>query len=585
MKHIFLSVMLAITSVGAFALTPTEAEKKRCFMENTADSTITFLYPMGTGYFSTNTNQTALYVYGSMNGWGKDERYKMAYDAASNCYFVTLKWEVMNIPGNSGHPEFKFNSGGNWIDNTSWMDKNYRFAGDNLVVVFSYEDMEELQANSEFAKKVRPLSDFDLTDSVDQHKISNFRRVPATTCLYRSYHPYHAYRAKYDTEHARLTWIDSLATRAGIQNDICLSENESGKMNSYTCGGKTYKEAIPAYYQQIINNNGVLYVGTQNGSTPSYNEVYFNSVGTKFGQWVAEVVDFIISPAHPGPFQIHCALGTDRTGVFSATLAALCGATWQQVAEDYQYTNNMQIQEFRDKGILAYSMRRICEVYDMNSVTNLEKAVSEYFITNGYLTQKHIDCLKQKLNGVQPTDIPDPYVVPTDTPDGQYKTIVVKCYSPNGPSTIWWWNGGDKITKTSATYIDGTDTKYTWETRPAMPSVQSAWDAAGETPSEDVSDWYYWVFKDVDAGLGIDYILTIAGGNKSSNLNATEDECRDQNYKVVNTCPALPNGITSMVSPEQTMDDRVPYRKIIRDGHLYIETPQGLFTLSGTSVE
>ena len=73
-------------------------------------------------------------------------------------------------------------------------------------------------------------------------------------------------------------------------------------MNSYTCGGKTYKEAIPAYYQQIINNNGVLYVGTQNGSTPSYNEVYFNSVGTKFGQWVAEVVDFIISPAHPGPF-------------------------------------------------------------------------------------------------------------------------------------------------------------------------------------------------------------------------------------------------------------------------------------------
>ena len=56
MKHIFLSVMLAITSVGAFALTPTEAEKKRCFMENTADSTITFLYPMGTGYFSTNTN-------------------------------------------------------------------------------------------------------------------------------------------------------------------------------------------------------------------------------------------------------------------------------------------------------------------------------------------------------------------------------------------------------------------------------------------------------------------------------------------------------------------------------------------------
>ena len=71
MKHIFLTVMLAITSVCAFALNPTEADKKRCYMENSSDSTITFLYPMGSGYFSTNTNQSALYVYGSMTAGAK----------------------------------------------------------------------------------------------------------------------------------------------------------------------------------------------------------------------------------------------------------------------------------------------------------------------------------------------------------------------------------------------------------------------------------------------------------------------------------------------------------------------------------
>lgn len=541
-KQTLLAFALLFCSTLAFALTPTEAEKKRCYIENATDSTITFLYPMGTGYFSQGT-YSALYVYGSMNGWGQDARYKMELDAASNCYFVTLKWDVMNIPGNSGHPEFKFYRNGSWVDNPSWMDTQYRFAGGNLIVVFSYENMAEVQAQSAFAKVVRPLSSFDLTDSVDQHKISNFRRVPGTTCLYRSYHPYHAYRAQYDTEHMRLTWIDSLATRAGIQNDICLSENESGKMNSYTCGGVKYTEKIPAYYQNIIANNGVLYVGTQNGKTPSYNDVYFNSTGKLFGQWVAEVVDFIIDPAHPGPFQIHCALGTDRTGVFSATLAALCGATWQEVSDDYQYTNNMQIEEYRDKGILAYSFRKMCGVYDMNSVTNLQQAIANYFITNGYLTQAHIDCLQQKLNGVQPTNIPNKYIIPTPQASGQYKAITVKCYSPNGAPTIWWWDGGDRITKTSETTNPATGAKFTWDTRPAMPSVASAWAAVNETAPEDVADWYYWTFTNVDASLGINYIFTAAGKSKSADLNAMQDECRDASYKIVDACPELPSRV------------------------------------------
>lgn len=543
MKKIYLFALLLL-STAAYALTPTEADKARCYMENTTDSTITFLYPMGTGYFSQGT-YNALYIYGSMNGWGQDSRYLMSLDTESNCYYVTLPWKVMNIPGNSGHPEFKFYRNGSWVTNPSFIPATQRFAGGNPIVIFSYDDFDEIQAQSAFAKVVRPLADFDLTDSVDQHKISNFRRVPGTTRLYRSYHPYHAYRSAYDTEHMRLAWIDSLATRAGIQNDICLSENESGKMNTYTCGGVQYTEQIPAYYQQIINNNGVLYVGTINSSTPSYNTVYFNPTNPKFGQWVAEVVDFIIAPEHPGPFQIHCALGTDRTGVFSATLGALCGATWQQVSDDYQYTNNMQIEEFRDKGILAYSFRQLCGVYDMNSVPDLQAALSNYFISNGYLTAEKIACLQQKLNGTQPAVIPDPYVIPVDTATAQYKDITVKCYSPAGAPTIWWWNGGDSVTKASASYYEGTTELITWNTRPTMPSMRSLYEQAQAEQAtvaipEDVDGWYYWTFKNVDAGLGIDYIFTTPGNNKSADLNAKADECRDANYALMDECMALP---------------------------------------------
>lgn len=541
MKKLILLLLICSTSL-CYALTPTAQDKARCYMENTADSTITFLYPMGAGYFSQAT-LSSLYVYGSMNGWGQDERYRMALDTESNCYFVTLKWSVMNVPGNSGHPEFKFYRNGSWVDNPSWM--THRFAGGNSIVIFSYEDAEAVWEQSAFAKIVRKLSDFDLTDPVDQHKISNFRRVPATTCLYRSYHPFHAYRAQYDTEHMRLTWIDSLATRAGIKNDICLSENETGKMNSYTCGGVQYKERIPDYYQQIIANNGVLYVGTQNGSTPGYNDVYFHPTAGKFGQWVAEVVDFIISPAHPGPFQIHCALGTDRTGVFSATLAALCGATWQQVADDYQYTNNMQIEEYRDRGILAYSFRQMCGVYNMDEVSDLQATLSDYFIRNGYLTAEKIACLQQKLNGTQPAVVPDPYVITTDIVSEQYKDITVKCYSPDGAPTIWWWNGGDRITKASASYFEGTTELITWNTRPSMPTLRSLYETAkAEYPDlvipDEVDNWYYWTFHDVDANLGIDYIFTTPGNSKSADLNAKQDVCLDAAYKTMDDCIDLP---------------------------------------------
>jgi len=537
-KNISLLFFL-IMAAAAWALNPTTADKQRCYMENTQDSTITFLYTVGTGYF-TSAPTASLYVRGSMNGWGSDERYRMAEDPESGCWFVTLKWDVMNIPGNGGHPEFKFYKDGAWVNTPSWLPSSYRFGGNNAIVIFSSENIAEIDSCSQFAQVVRPLADFDLTDPVDQHKISNFRQVPATTQLFRSYHPFHAYRAQYDTEHMRLAWIDSLATRAGIMNDICLSENETGTMRTYTCGGVQYTEQIPAYYQQIIQRGGVLYVGTQNGSTPSYNDVYFNSTGAKFGQWVAEVVDFIIDPQNPGPFQIHCALGTDRTGVFSATLAALCGATWEEVAADYESTNNMQIEEYRSKNILAYSFRRMCGVYDITTVPDLSAAISNYFIQAGYLTQAHIDCLRLKLNGTQPSVIPDKYVIPQDTATNQYKTIVVKCYSPAGAPTIWWWNGGDRITQTSKTVDPNTGSNFTWNGRPAMPSVQSAWDEAGLEPEGDVEGWYYWCFTDVDAGLGIDYIFTVAGGSKSEDLNAKHNECRNQQYAIVDDCPALP---------------------------------------------
>ena len=224
-----------------------------------------------------------------------------------------------------------------------------------MLLLLPGDDIAEIGRRGDTAKYIAPLSAFNLKDSADIAHLTNFRRVPATRHLYRSYHPFNPDRPQYDTEHERMEHLAALGAQYGIKSDIALSGNETGKVgNKYTCGGKQYTVTLPAYYQDIIKNNNVLYVGTANKQTPDYNTAVFRTNEEKFGQWMQEVVRFINS--HPAPFQIHCSLGADRTGAFSATLAALCGASWSQIAYDYHMTSNLQIQEYRHANCVRYEL-------------------------------------------------------------------------------------------------------------------------------------------------------------------------------------------------------------------------------------
>jgi len=392
--------LLAISSVAAHAATYSTEDKKRCFSEDTNNKTITFLYCLDSGFWSGTV--TSCYVRGSFNGWKSVEQCKLTLDAESNCWTVTLPFDYVNQPGNSGQPEYKFYVNGSYKDAPSWLTNGYKFknGSNNQIVVFSTDDFEQIKQNSEQANVIRELSSFNLSSDVDRAVIANFRCVPGTKNLYRSYHPYKATDHKNNgnlTEYERLHYVKYLAAANGIRSDICLSENEEKSLTTYTCNSVKYQEVIPIYYNRIIAEKNVLYVNAGKG-TPSYNEVYYNSTSSTFGAWVKEIVEFIISDSHPAPFQIHCRLGTDRTGVFCGVLAALCGASWEQIAEDYQHSNDMQIREFRDYHILAYSFRKILGVEDLSQVDDLSKAMCEYFITKGFLTQTQIDALVQKLN-------------------------------------------------------------------------------------------------------------------------------------------------------------------------------------------
>lgn len=399
LKQICLLASLSLATTATHALNPSAEDRARGFSDNPADKSVTFIFDNNLWKVS---NLSKVEVRGSFNGWGSDSKFQMTYDSEGNVWTVTVSYPDVKIPGNSGQPEFKFvTNGSSYQDggSRSFIPEGYIFKnGDrNNIVVFDDDDFDTIKANSAIANQVKSVSDFDLTTRTGQEEVSNFRLVPGTSALFRAYHPYKITKTSNPTEPVRMDYLTRLAVEEGIKSDICLSEKEENNLQSFTISGTRFTETIAPYYREIIDKGQVLYVGTANGSTPSYNEVYYNSTGTKFAAWVQEIVSFINSSRSEAPYMIHCRLGTDRTGMFCGILAALCGATWDEIAADYQLSNRMGIQEFRDYHLLQYSFQKMLGVEDISQVPDVSAAVTSYFVDKGILTSGEIAMLKEKI--------------------------------------------------------------------------------------------------------------------------------------------------------------------------------------------
>lgn len=185
--------------------------------------------------------------------------------------------------------------------------------------------------------------------------------------------------SQYDTEATRIALVKEALEEYGIKSIITLSGEEDPIEG---------KEEVSPYHLAIRGAGNQLYINT------SYNTVYFKSNGPEFAKVIEDIIKFINT--HPGPYYIHCRLGTDRTGTTSAVMAALCGASWEDICADYQRTNLMGIKEFRDYRLLQYSFEQILGK-PMSEVENLAKELGDYFIANTSLTQKDIDDLVANL--------------------------------------------------------------------------------------------------------------------------------------------------------------------------------------------
>lgn len=348
------------------------------------------------------TDITGIGIRGSFNGWPNPTPPEYLLHASSTnkgVWSLQLPMAKVKAPGNSGYPEFQFviNS---TVDGKTGKDSymgvpanvpaGYWFSGNgsggNQLIITSNDDINTVINNVAFAKVIRPRSEFDLNLMADREKIANFRQVPGLSKLYRSYHPFKKSRPQLDTENDRIAQVNALMELHGIRSDITLYKDESKSLDAAN------GEIISPYYQKLLDGGHVYFV-----PSADYNTVYYGSAGANFTGWVKGVVEFINNPTSEAPFLLHCRLGNDRTGVFSAVLAAMAGTSWNDIAADYQRTNDMQIQEFRDARILKYSLEQMLGVSDISKVNNLQATVSNHFIAAGALTQAQIDAMVTKL--------------------------------------------------------------------------------------------------------------------------------------------------------------------------------------------
>ncbi|WP_027340387.1 tyrosine-protein phosphatase [Halonatronum saccharophilum] len=293
------------------------------------------------------------------------------------------KFEDINIPGNSGYPEFRF------VIN----DETYLGAPKELSLENKFYDSHSggykliLLEDKNKAKKIKEINekikDYKIEYS-SREELANFREIKGGDLgegvLYRSYHPYKKSRPDHPKEDERLTAVRELIKRKGIKSIINLSDTD---------------EDIPThakYYKELSHLGNIIF--TNKGY--NYDVFYYLTSNKEFAQLLGRIINFIIDTNNKAPFLIHCRIGTDRTGVLGAILAATMGASWEEILKDYQESNRLGIGEYRDEKLLAYAFKGL--VGD-SFKEDLPKKVNRYLLQEVGLSEYELLKLKDNLSG------------------------------------------------------------------------------------------------------------------------------------------------------------------------------------------
>lgn len=214
-------------------------------------------------------------------------------------------------------------------------------------------------------------------DYASDEIFANFRAVKvgniAENRLYRSCSPI--------LDDARAPYAESLIKKASIKTVLNLADSKESA---------TQQLANSPYYASLVEKGNVVFLDMG----VSYTDPDF----------IAKLKDgLLFMTIHSGPYLVHCNEGKDRAGFVNALLEGLCGATVEEIEDDYMlsYANYYGVQ----KGTEQYNMIKKI-VTDMLSTINagkavkdgkIDKVVTNYLIKTVGLTKSQVNTLKANL--------------------------------------------------------------------------------------------------------------------------------------------------------------------------------------------
>lgn len=395
------------------AITFPEKAKNNFQLADSVNKTITLILPVDRAHCPIPSDSIrAVYTWGTVSEFKDSVSSCRVTDfSEDSCYYKVYSYSEIARPGDSGQPEFGFEV---VVDDTTdylfTPDKDGPTACDTALLCYSSynlvmallpggpdymtTDRNELLSRQNEAREIRPIIDYDLTDSIDQHRISNFRPVSGTCGLYRSYHPYYPTQRKMDSEAERVHWAGELGQQAGVRSVLCLTSDLSRYADStYVCDSVEYVISIPEYYRAAMDSGHVAYVGA------SATQCYFHTGEARFAGYMRDVVQFIADTVHPLPMQVHCAIGADRTGVICAVISVLCGASWQDIQENYRATSDMKVRTYRHPNRIRYALQQLTGLNpDHSTIPQLAAAIRYHLVDEmQVLTNAEIDAMVSRL--------------------------------------------------------------------------------------------------------------------------------------------------------------------------------------------
>ena len=216
---------------------------------------------------------------------------------------------------------------------------------------------------------------------------ANFRSITAgdiqENYLYRSASPC-------DNQHNRAPYVDRLIAEAGVKYIVNLADNED-KIQDYL-----NDPAFSSPYFRSLYEAGKVCLVPLNSNFGS------DEFGRKLVFGLKAMTD------NPGPYLIHCTEGKDRTGFVCMLLEALCGASYQEIVDDYMisYDNYYQITKKSDperyevirENVLDPLVRILIGEDIAPEKADLIVCAENYLVNSG-MSRKMITALRQNLSG------------------------------------------------------------------------------------------------------------------------------------------------------------------------------------------